>query len=388
MKLACVTVNKDIEAFTYCGEAVCADVSAVQISRDLASVMIISAEQVLDDLRNGRLQAPAGAVVRRAPIDIPNIPAPKSHRQARSIGAVVLVAGLLTLGAMFTWPAGNGSATLGESHDLIAASATPAADDTSPLLLRQSSTDAVSQTYAAEFARIDTTNVRCLAEAVYYEARGEPYIGQVAVAQVVMNRARSGKWSRGLCSVISQGVERGEKCQFSYMCRTSRAPPVGAMWDRAQEIAIDAVHGRVWLRELVEATHYHTRAVSPVWRTGLDPLGSFGSHVFYRTPDLGYALSVSRSVGTLPSKQVASPQVPEDVTGSLETSTTKAQAELDFKLPLPSSQTASQAGAGPSVVAAAKPRPLVRQTRTTTVAPATSDPAKSDQGWARDMQNR
>jgi hypothetical protein len=67
------------------------------------------------------------------------------------------------------------------------------------------------------------------------------------------------------------------------------------MWDRAQEIARDATLGRAWLRELVEATHYHTTAVLPIWRLGLEPLHTFGTHIFYRSPDLEFALALPRS---------------------------------------------------------------------------------------------
>ena len=125
------------------------------------------------------------------------------------------------------------------------------------------------------------------------------------MAQVVLNRARSGRWPRSICGVVNQGTERGEKCQFSYACRIERASPAGEQWARAQDIARDAVNGRAWLRELLEATHYHTTAVSPVWRLGLEDVGTFGDHIFYRSPDIAAALSLDRAAAAHPRDHAA-----------------------------------------------------------------------------------
>ena len=380
LRVVRLTVNKDIEASARQSAPLRADALSAQVFHDDASVMIGAAERVLDDLRNGRSLPPPQTNIRRTSTQIMAVAAPKTNRLVRGIGAVAIVGAVLVFGAIFTWPTGNGSASLGSAPDIIAEAASHLPDDSSDTLPRPSSADAVSRLYAAEFAGTDTANVRCLAEAVYYEARGEPYIGQVAVAQVVLNRARSGKWSRGLCAVIAQGVERGEKCQFSYMCRVSRATPQGAMWDRAQEIAIDAVRGRVWLRELVEATHYHTPAVSPIWRVGLEPLGTFGGHVFYKTPELGFALSVARAADPVLEKNASVTTEKPESERSMEATSAIAPVALDFKLP--------HVTPAPNPVAASKPRPLVRQARSVTDASSGSEPAKVDQSWVRDLQNR
>jgi spore germination cell wall hydrolase CwlJ-like protein len=146
-------------------------------------------------------------------------------------------------------------------------------------------TDLGRTIYAARFAAAPAGERRCLARAVYYEARGEAMDGQMAVAQVILNRARAHKWPNSICGVVNQGVERGEKCQFSFACFTHLSEPSGELWEQAKLVADQAVAGQAWLRELTEATHYHTTSVAPVWRVGLVPPANIGTHIFYREPD-------------------------------------------------------------------------------------------------------
>jgi spore germination cell wall hydrolase CwlJ-like protein len=139
--------------------------------------------------------------------------------------------------------------------------------------------------YAAQFASAPAHERKCLARALYYEARGESYEGQVAVAQVIMNRVRMTGWPDSICGVVNQGIDRGEKCQFSFACHVSAIEPAGELWDSAKDLAADAIAGRAWLREAMDATHYHTVNVAPVWRLGLTPIRTIGKHTFYREQD-------------------------------------------------------------------------------------------------------
>jgi Cell Wall Hydrolase len=388
-----VSADKEIDALTRTTAAARVGAMSAQTSHDDASVMIGSAERALADLRSGlehRLinTAPPRQLARPAVVhDVSRIK--NSLRWFGVFTAGICAAGLA---AIFLWPTGNGAASIGAQSTLTEHASIDVVPDDISTLPRPSNTDAVSRMYAAEFARSDTASVRCLAEAVYYEARGEPYIGQVAVAQVVLNRARSGKWHRNICAVISQGIERGEKCQFSYMCRTVRAAPAGPMWERAQEVAIDAVRGRVWLRELVEATHYHTTAVAPIWRQGLDGLGTFGSHIFYRTPELGYVLNVARATEApakpatvpTPTEKAAPDQASTDKPNderSYEATSATVTSQREFKLP--------EAAPHPAPAAAApKPRAVVRHARTSSDTEPSSPPSKADNSWVRELQNR
>jgi spore germination cell wall hydrolase CwlJ-like protein len=133
---------------------------------------------------------------------------------------------------------------------------------------------------AAERARA----LRCLTQAVYYEAALEPRLGQEAVAQVVLNRMRHPEYPNSVCGVVYQGWERHTGCQFSFTCDGSllRAP-MPAFWRRSEEVAIAALNGHV-AASVGTATHYHADYVMPYWRPSLTKVGQIGTHIFYRWP--------------------------------------------------------------------------------------------------------
>ncbi len=124
---------------------------------------------------------------------------------------------------------------------------------------------------------------KCLAEAVYFEARGEAVRGQIAVAQVVMNRAFSGKYPDTVCGVVYQNKHRHFACQFTFACDNTpdviREPD---MWDRAQKIAKAMLDGQLWLPEVDKSTHYHAYWVRPSWVSEMKKMYKFGVHTFYR----------------------------------------------------------------------------------------------------------
>ena len=124
----------------------------------------------------------------------------------------------------------------------------------------------------------------CLANAVYYEASGEPLSGQRAVAQVVLNRLRHPRYPKTICEVVNQGSERPTGCQFSFTCDGSMArAPNPARWKVAMGVATAALDG--WTSaEAGQATHYHTLYVFPKWAPELLKLGILGHHIFYRLP--------------------------------------------------------------------------------------------------------
>jgi N-acetylmuramoyl-L-alanine amidase len=120
--------------------------------------------------------------------------------------------------------------------------------------------------------------VRCLAEAVYYEAKGEPRRGQEAVAEVVATRVASRAYPNTFCGVVYQRSAR--VCQFSWACSSRRAPS-GLQWQRANEIAERVVDG--WRPGVaVGATHFHATFVSPSWSRVYRRVANIGGHVFYR----------------------------------------------------------------------------------------------------------
>ncbi len=125
---------------------------------------------------------------------------------------------------------------------------------------------------------------RCLAEAIYYEARGESRNGQMAVAEVVANRVRSSLYPDTFCGVVYQGSERNTGCQFSFTCDGSAAKrPRGAAWREANVIASQVLLGMV-NPMTHRATHYHTASIDPYWSASLVETTRIGAHVFYRNP--------------------------------------------------------------------------------------------------------
>ncbi|WP_315718826.1 MULTISPECIES: cell wall hydrolase [unclassified Bradyrhizobium] len=124
---------------------------------------------------------------------------------------------------------------------------------------------------------------KCLAEAIYFEARGEAVRGQMAVAQVVLNRAFSGYYPTTVCGVVYQNKYRHFACQFTFACDNNadviREPE---MWDRAKKIAAAMLDGLIWLPEVGKSTHYHAYWVRPSWVAEMKRMYKFGVHTFYR----------------------------------------------------------------------------------------------------------
>lgn len=124
---------------------------------------------------------------------------------------------------------------------------------------------------------------QCLAEALYFEARGEGARGVFAVAEVILNRVDSRQYPNSVCGVINQGTGGRYQCQFTYTCDgiADRIREQGA-YARVGVVARLMLDGAP--RQLTGgATHYHTRAVSPSWARRLPQTAAIGSHLFYRS---------------------------------------------------------------------------------------------------------
>jgi spore germination cell wall hydrolase CwlJ-like protein len=124
---------------------------------------------------------------------------------------------------------------------------------------------------------------RCLANAVYFEARSEQVRGQMAVAQVVINRAFSGFYPKDVCAVVYQNANRRLACQFTFACDGKRKVinERGA-WARANRIARQTLDGQIYLPEVAKSTHYHASYVHPSWTREMRRLVRYGLHSFYR----------------------------------------------------------------------------------------------------------
>jgi spore germination cell wall hydrolase CwlJ-like protein len=161
---------------------------------------------------------------------------------------------------------------------------------------------------------------KCLAEAVYFEARGEAVRGQIAVAQVVLNRAFSGFYPSTVCAVVYQSKYRHTVCQFTFACESNtdviREPD---MWERARKIAKAMLDGLIWLPEVGKSTHYHAYYVRPSWVGEMKKLYRFGVHTFYRPKAWGDG-SEAPSWGTPAQTAAISEELAEEA---------KSEAELN-----------------------------------------------------------
>lgn len=128
-------------------------------------------------------------------------------------------------------------------------------------------------------------DLHCLAQNIYFEARGEPMVGKVAVGHVVLNRAADRRWPRRVCSVIKQGgYKKRHRCQFSWWCDGRSDQPVNRVaWKESLHVAKmikmgvanDPTNGALW---------YHAVSVMPAWAKKLDRYARIGQHIFYTDP--------------------------------------------------------------------------------------------------------
>lgn len=142
--------------------------------------------------------------------------------------------------------------------------------------------DAIALSYALHLApKGEPADLRCLAEAVYYEAKTQTVQGQLAVAQVVLNRRKSFAFPSSICAVVYQ--KRGKTCQFSWTCNAAlRAKPKDPLlWAVAEQVAVYSLKGQ--LDPTRGATYFHATHVKPNWRH-LKRSARIGGHIFYTDP--------------------------------------------------------------------------------------------------------
>ena len=133
--------------------------------------------------------------------------------------------------------------------------------------------------------------VKCLATAIYFEARGEPERGQIAVAQVVLNRLKNPAYPNTICAVVYQNKNRRNACQFSFACDgipdriTDRTA-----WDDSKKLATKILDDsrEMFLPDVGAATHYHASYVRPRWARAMKKVDKIGRHIFYKTRDGGW----------------------------------------------------------------------------------------------------
>ena len=131
--------------------------------------------------------------------------------------------------------------------------------------------------------RVD--ELHCLAENVYFEARGEPLAGQYAVAEVTLNRTRAPHFPRTICAVVHQArwdpVRRRHIADFSWTELGAVSPEDGPAWKQAMAVA-SAAYDELSPSLVPDALYYHATSIRPDWARGRRAVATIGNHIFYR----------------------------------------------------------------------------------------------------------
>ncbi len=255
------------------------------------------------DTREHRTQTPAAHAVfsaRRAPVSLfeshPFAPVDVSSVSTDGFGGYI---GMIApepdgtmLAAIDPDPAVPGQAAPGREEPLVGPAVAVALDDleassyalalvdpsaaTSPLA------DTEGQQQISAFLGNDR-QFQCLAEGIYFEARGEPRRGQVAVAQVIMNRVNHDEFPDTICGVVYQNQHWRNRCQFSFACDgVPERITEPLAWDESESVARQVLEGRDLIDTITESTHYHATYVRPRWAPRMIRLDRVGLHIFYK----------------------------------------------------------------------------------------------------------
>ncbi|WP_269932081.1 cell wall hydrolase [Aminobacter sp. HY435] len=140
---------------------------------------------------------------------------------------------------------------------------------------------------ASVFSKAEQT---CLANGIYFEARGESLRGQAAVAQVILNRVRNPAYPGSICGVVYQNDGWFNRCQFSFACDGIKDRVTSpSHYKTAKDIAMAVTAGKIFIPEVGSSTHYYANYVNPGWARGMKKMTKIGLHIFYRTYGGGWS---------------------------------------------------------------------------------------------------
>lgn len=140
--------------------------------------------------------------------------------------------------------------------------------------------------YDDEFIKtsIDESEINCLAQNIYHEARNQEFVGQIAVAFVTLNRVNDWRYPDTFCGVVKDGYNPPRTdCQFSWYC-DGKPDTIHEMraWEYAQVVAKQVAYDHDYIIDPTNgSTHYHTLWVNPWWASHLSYIGVIGDHIFY-----------------------------------------------------------------------------------------------------------
>jgi spore germination cell wall hydrolase CwlJ-like protein len=229
---------------------------------------------------------------------------PARGEAAKSEGRVATGEGSVFFGATFLgsprttikpWAPGQAPKIIGGSDFKLAALAPfDNADAPGETIARKGEVTGVDKRPMSPAERMKLTGAsraraeRCLANAIYFEARDEPVRAQIAVAQVVLNRTFSPYYPNDVCSVIYQNSARHLACQFTFACDgKSKAIKEPDAWDRAKKIAAETLDGKLWMPDVAKSTHYHDDWAHPNWVREMKRMDKLGGLIFYRPRNWG-----------------------------------------------------------------------------------------------------
>jgi spore germination cell wall hydrolase CwlJ-like protein len=204
----------------------------------------------------------------------------KKTSDALSRSDTVLIAALAII--LATASAAIGSAMTYRPYTAVS-HATAAIKKPAPVQVIAASTgpDSISADLLAEH--------RCLAEVLYYEARGEGRQGQQAIAEVVFHRMNTGNYGHSICAVVYEGAGH-PGCQFTFTCNGDLTKAKeDAAWRESESLAAEILTGEAPLKNATAgATNFHAITVTPEWAATMKQTTQIGNHVFYRGSALGH----------------------------------------------------------------------------------------------------
>ena len=128
-------------------------------------------------------------------------------------------------------------------------------------------------------------DLECLAENIYFEARGEPLDGQRAVAEVTLNRTRSPYFPHTICAVVHETqwdpLRRRLVAHFSWTELGALSEPTGSAWKQAMTVA-SAAYDDTYMQVVPGALFYHATSIRPDWARTKTAVATIGNHIFYR----------------------------------------------------------------------------------------------------------
>jgi len=131
-------------------------------------------------------------------------------------------------------------------------------------------------------------SVECLAKNIYFEARNQDELGQIAVGLVTLNRVKDDRFPDNVCDVVHQGTYKGNyfrkhRCQFSWYCDGKSDDIVNKkIYKKILDLLPKVYYHSSWDDYTEGSTHYHTHRVSPKWKSEKIQIATIGDHIFYR----------------------------------------------------------------------------------------------------------